>query len=252
MQKRAQLGREKIGSPFNSALGHTRLSISSPTDIKMTWDAFISHASEDKDAAARPIAEKLKAKGLRIWFDECSLRVGDSLRRSIDEGLKSSHFGIVILSPAFFQKHWPQSELDGLFSREVHGKKVILPVWYNLGFEEVVSNSPMLADRVAISLSAGLDDAVARLLDVIQPEAFAACECVEYLTDRCGFEVEIVRDAMLEASNFEEFVTLLISISGRRDMWLGMTATFELPNARVGLNNAREVLGLRKFDYEFF
>ncbi len=217
----------------------------------MVWDAFISHATEDKEAAARPIAEALKTHGLRIWFDEFTLRAGDSLRRSIDEGLKSSHFGVVILSPAFFQKHWPQSELDGLFSREVRGKKVILPVWHNLGFEEVASYSPMLADRVAISLASGLADAVARLLDVIQPEAFAASECVKYLTDRCGFRLELVRDVVIEASSFEEFVTLLISESGRRDMWLSMTATFELPNARVGLNNAREILGLRRFDHEF-
>jgi hypothetical protein len=38
----------------------------------------------------------------------------------------------VVLSPAFFRKHWPQAELDALAQREVEGQKVILPVWYNV------------------------------------------------------------------------------------------------------------------------
>jgi hypothetical protein len=44
------------------------------------WDVFISHANEDKDDIARPLAEKLKALGLKVWFDEYSLKLGDSLR----------------------------------------------------------------------------------------------------------------------------------------------------------------------------
>jgi hypothetical protein len=52
-------------------------------------------------------------------------------RQSIDSGLARSRFGIVILSEAFFAKHWPQRELDGLAAREVDGVKVILPVWHN-------------------------------------------------------------------------------------------------------------------------
>ncbi len=53
-----------------------------------------------------------------MWFDEFSLQVGDSLRRAIDQGLAHSRFGIVILSPDFFEKQWPQWELDGLVVRQ--------------------------------------------------------------------------------------------------------------------------------------
>ena len=52
----------------------------------MDWDAFISHASEDKDQIARPLYLQLQKLGLRIWFDEFTLTVGDSLRGSIDKG----------------------------------------------------------------------------------------------------------------------------------------------------------------------
>ena len=71
------------------------------TNNNKRWDAFISHASEDKDSVARPLFSFLEGKGLTIWYDEFSLKVGDSLRKSIDNGLSKSVCGIVILSKDF-------------------------------------------------------------------------------------------------------------------------------------------------------
>lgn len=131
------------------------------------WDVFISHASEDKDAIARPLADVFRAKGLRVWYDEFSLTVGDSLRQSIDRGLAKSRFGVVILSAHFFAKHWPQTELNGLATREVNGEKVILPVWHNIAFEEVRRYSPTLADRIAVDTKQGLGNVIEQLLRVV-------------------------------------------------------------------------------------
>lgn len=90
------------------------------------YDVFICHASEDKDDLARPLANALKDLHVEVWFDEFSLKVGDSLRRSIDRGLARSRFAVVVLSPAFFRKNWPQRELDGLVAREMdNGESVI-------------------------------------------------------------------------------------------------------------------------------
>jgi hypothetical protein len=101
------------------------------------WDVFISHASEDKDDFVRPLAQGLDNRGLNVWFDEYTLTVGDSLRRSIDRGLAGCRFGIVVISPNFLHKEWPQRELDGLVTREIGGKKVILPVWHNISAEQI-------------------------------------------------------------------------------------------------------------------
>ena len=128
------------------------------------WDVFISHASEDKETIARPLAKALEAKGLRVWFDEFTLSVGDRLRRSIDRGLANSRYGIVILSPMFFAKEWPQKELDGLTQREERGEKVILPVWHNITAAQIRAYSPILADRIAVLSDRGLDYVVAELL----------------------------------------------------------------------------------------
>lgn len=101
---------------------------SDDTSAVREYDVFISHASEDKDAVVRPLANALRNGGLRVWFDEFELRIGDSLRRKIDHGLATSRFGVVVLSHAFFGKGWTNYELDGIVTRTVSGEQVILPI----------------------------------------------------------------------------------------------------------------------------
>ena len=134
------------------------------------WDVFISHASEDKEAIATPLAEALQQRGLRVWYDDFSLRLGDSLRESIDRGLARSRFGAVILSGYFFGKHWPQQELNGLATREVSGEKVILPIWHGVGFAEVCGYSVTLADRMAVQTKDGLTLVVEKIMEVVTKE----------------------------------------------------------------------------------
>ena len=122
-----------------------------PDDIG--YDAFISHATEDKATLVKPLATALKKRGLKIWYDEFELRVGDSLRESIDKGLASSRYGIVILSKSFFAKKWPKYELNGLTAREMDGKKLILPIWHKVTKTDILKYSPPLADRVALDSS---------------------------------------------------------------------------------------------------
>jgi hypothetical protein len=115
------------------------------------YDAFISHSTEDKERVVKPLANALTRMKYRVWYDEFELRVGDSLRKSIDKGLLNSRFGVVVLSPAFFSKKWPQYELNGLTAREMDGHKVILPVWHMLDRDDVLAYSLTLADKVALS-----------------------------------------------------------------------------------------------------
>jgi len=133
------------------------------------WDVFISHASEDKEQFVQALADRLVKADVRVWLDTFVLRLGDSLRRSIERGLSSSRFGVVVLSPRFFAKEWPQKELDGMAAMEVDGRKVILPVWHEVGVNEVRAYSPILADRVAIRSDKGLDAVAQEILDVLQP-----------------------------------------------------------------------------------
>jgi len=123
----------------------------------MTYDVFLSHASEDKQQVVLPLAHYLESRGFRVWLDEFELTVGDSLRRSIDKGLAAASFGVVVLSPDYLRKVWTNRELDGLVARDDGTRTLILPVWHNLTREEVLQHSPTLADKVAVSTERGLE-----------------------------------------------------------------------------------------------
>jgi hypothetical protein len=164
-----EVGFEVAEVDFSPVLGKSSEAQEEPIkESRELWDLFICHATEDKDEIARPLANALSAKGLKVWYDEFTLKVGDSLRQKIDFGLAHSRYGIVILSQFFFKKNWPQRELDGLAAREdSEGHKVILPVWLHVDRDYVVKFSPTLADRLASRSSDGLDIVVKELLDVI-------------------------------------------------------------------------------------
>jgi len=131
------------------------------------FDVFISHASEDKEAIARPLAQRLAALGLRVWFDEFSLRIGDSLRESIERGLAGARTGVVIFSPAFLRKEWTQKELSALVALETRRRRIVLPIWHEITAHEMQKRVPILADRVAINTSAGLDAVVKAVVEAV-------------------------------------------------------------------------------------
>lgn len=117
--------------------------------VARAHDVFISHASEDKQAVVRPLAAALVHEGLDVWYDEFELKIGDSLRRKIDQGLANSRVGLVVLSHSFIAKGWTNYELDGIVTRSVSGEQVLLPIWHNISKQEVIAFSPSLADKVA-------------------------------------------------------------------------------------------------------
>jgi hypothetical protein len=147
------------------------------------WDVFISHASEDKKKFVKPLADFLSGLGADIWYDELTLEVGDSLSRSIDKGLASSRFGVVVLSPAFFAKDWPEYELRGLVAKELGREKVILPIWHEVTKEDVLSYSPTLADKMAFSSDKlSVEEIGLRILGVVRPDI------LEYVHARVAYE----------------------------------------------------------------
>ena len=134
------------------------------------WDVFISHASEDKHEIAGPLAEALRSRGLKVWYDEFTLTLGDGLSESIDHGLAKSRFGVVILSPSFFDKKWTKKELNGLTAKEITYGKVILPIWHKVNREYILQYSPILADKYAVSTDNGLDKTVDEILKAISKD----------------------------------------------------------------------------------
>lgn len=132
--------------------------------------AFICHDSRDKKDIAEPIALRLQGLMCPVWYDQFSLRVGDSLRESIEAGLREAPKCILILTPNFFSNTgWSKREYDSIFTREVvEQQKVILPVWHDITAGDAYRFSPILADRVAASWSLGVEEVARRLLSALE------------------------------------------------------------------------------------
>jgi TIR domain len=131
--------------------------------------AFISHDSRDKDALVRELAEKLTRMSCPVWYDEYKLVPGQSLRESIESGLKACPKCVVVLSKNFFSNPgWTKREFDSVYTREIiEGKRVMIPVWLGVTKQEVYDYSPILADTVGIKADAGVDEVARRLFGVL-------------------------------------------------------------------------------------
>ena len=73
------------------------------------FDVFLSHSAKDK-AVVRPLAERLRQDGLKVWFDEWVLKPGDSIPAKIEEGLEHSRVLVLCMSANAFGSDWAQLE----------------------------------------------------------------------------------------------------------------------------------------------
>ncbi len=139
----------------------------------MEYDVFISYATEDKEQLVAPLKAKLTALGVKVWFAPAILKVGDSLSRSIDKGLATSKFGVIVLSKVFINKPWTEYELRGLTSKAIGKGKVIIPIWHGISRDEVLSFSPPLADIFALDSSRiSIIEIALQITEIVRPDIF--------------------------------------------------------------------------------
>lgn len=139
------------------------------------WDVFISHASEDNELAGR-LARLLEARDVRVWYDGTEIEVGDSIRAKVNDGLRRSRFGAVILSKHYCdmtRKTWTLQELDALWSRQSPGRKSLIPVRYQIGIEKVNEFSPFLATLSTLSIATDddLENVAGKIARVVKPSS---------------------------------------------------------------------------------
>ena len=140
--------------------------------VSESVELFISHAWEDKSGLVRPLADYLQRVGVKVWYDEFSLRPGDSLSRSIDKGTAVARYGLVVISPYFIAKRWPEYELRSLTAREMaSSEKVVIPLWHNVTLDDVIQYSPALSDKVAVRTEGkSVEEISEAVLTAIRPD----------------------------------------------------------------------------------
>lgn len=135
--------------------------------------AFISHDSRDKSEFVRELADRLQSMLCPVWYDEYKLVPGQSLRESIEAGLKACKKCIVVLSKNYFNNPgWGRREFDSIYTREiVEGQRVMIPIWLDVTRAEVYDYSPILADTLGIDASIGLDQVARKVMIALNYEA---------------------------------------------------------------------------------
>ncbi|HEX2266360.1 MAG TPA: toll/interleukin-1 receptor domain-containing protein [Solirubrobacterales bacterium] len=106
------------------------------------WDSFLSYARIDGSEVGAELRDHLESFGASVWFDEISIRPGQSQSRQMDLGLQKARAGIVLLTPAYIAgRFWTERELGALL-----GKETLIPVLHNVTFEDVRQYSGILPD----------------------------------------------------------------------------------------------------------
>jgi hypothetical protein len=104
-----------------------------------------------------------------VWYDEYTLIAGQSLRASIEKGLKECKKCVLVLSTNFLSNDgWTKAEFDSVFTREIfETTDVIIPVWHGVQKKDVYNYSPRLLDKVGIPSTLGTEEVARRILRAI-------------------------------------------------------------------------------------
>lgn len=102
---------------------------------------FISHSSEDEDAACEIVA-LLTSAGLEPWLDLQEITPGDSFLERMNEGLRDASYVLVLLSSASISSRWVNKEWMAALAS---GSSILIPLLL-----ETVEVPPLLRDVVYI------------------------------------------------------------------------------------------------------
>jgi hypothetical protein len=149
-------------------------------------DFFISHASEDKDSLVRELANNLMLNGSLVFYDEYSIKLGDSLSESINRGISNSNHAIIILSKYFFEKGWTNAELQALFNKSIREKFKLLIIYHGVNHADVSEKYPLLADIKGIDSSVGIEKISQDLLAAIEKKGQLSYLKHDYARDDAG------------------------------------------------------------------
>jgi small GTP-binding protein len=81
------------------------------------YDVFLSHNSKDKPRV-RKLAERLKAAGLKVWFDEWNIKPGEIISLKVDEGLEQSRVLLLCISRNALDSGWVALERSTAIHRD--------------------------------------------------------------------------------------------------------------------------------------
>ncbi len=132
---------------------------------------FLCHAWDDRQGAAKELHDLLEAQGVKVWFSEKDIMLGEPFMREIDRGLAKSRVGIVLVTPHFLKRIKGQSIADKELSVLLRGGKLV-PIIHGTTFEALNEESPMLASRNGLNTADDtMSEVATKLADLVKVDA---------------------------------------------------------------------------------
>jgi HEAT repeat protein len=201
-----------------------------------TRDVFLSYSSDDRRFAER-LARDLVDHRLRVWWDRWEMKVGDSLVSKIQEGIQSSSWLAVVLSPNSVESNWVKRELASAIIDEISSDQVrVLPLLL-----ADCSIPPFLRDKIyadfRASYEAGLASLFQRLSPPLQPQIKSSI-----MSDEEGKVLAAwAKLAPDERQSYSDMLLEKLVSEDSRDRLAALTALAALrhPNLQASLFNLR-------------
>ena len=149
-----------IGAPTSLSASMTAIPGNSSSD----FDLFLAYAKEDKPFITH-LVEYVTHAGLKVWWDEEQISIGDQIGEKIEQGLQKSRFVLLCLSRYFSDSVWGRPKCAALLIRETKTRNPnVLPVIVGEHQEEDVPE--YLYDKYVVDIRD--DDGLERLMRKIR------------------------------------------------------------------------------------
>lgn len=130
-------------------------------------DVFLCHAWADRAGPALELHDALHAYGVDVWFSEKDVPLGVPLTRALDQGLRTSKVGAVLVTPAMLESLRNEGIADKELSALLATDRVI-PIVHRTTFEDLRDESPLLASRSGLSTEgSSLDEVAAKIAETL-------------------------------------------------------------------------------------
>lgn len=130
-------------------------------------DIFLCHAWEDREGSAQELNDILEARGVRVWFSQKDILLGEPFMRAIDKGMANSRMGIVLVTPAMLRTLPRGGVADKELSALLQDGQLV-PVIHQTTYEALREVSPLLASRNGLSTTEdSLAEVAAKLAELV-------------------------------------------------------------------------------------
>ncbi|MFL6200879.1 MAG: TIR domain-containing protein [Thermoanaerobaculia bacterium] len=136
------------------------------------FDVFVSYSNEDRPFVTHLVRD-LEAAGIQVWLDGSQVEPGDSLPRTVPNGIARSRMFMIVLSPDSVASEWVGFELDLATTREVEEQRKIIPVLYRDCEIPLQLKSKVRAD---FRKQRRYKTEILKLQKVLKPDAIAATD----------------------------------------------------------------------------